>query len=74
MGEATDILDRYHLKKLRAKFDEILIVGSTYPGGGFLMNYLLRNRSRVHGSEVVGSPQTRLPSLPDGWQAGVGQV
>ena len=35
MGEAADILDRYHLKKLRAKLDEILIVGSTYPGGGF---------------------------------------
>ncbi len=41
MGEAADILDRYHLKKLRAKLDEILIVGSTYPGGGFLMNNLL---------------------------------
>ena len=41
MGEVADILDRYHLKKLRAKLDEILIVGSTYPGGGFLMNYLL---------------------------------
>jgi hypothetical protein len=40
MGEAADILDRYHLKKLRAKLDEILIVGSTYPGG-FLMNNLL---------------------------------
>ncbi len=35
MGEAADILDRYHLKKLRAKLDEILIVGSAYPGGGF---------------------------------------
>jgi hypothetical protein len=34
MGEAADILDPYHLKKLRAKLDEILIVGSTYPGGG----------------------------------------
>jgi len=32
------------------------------------------NRSRVHGSEVVSSRQTRLPSLPAVWQASVGQV
>ena len=32
------------------------------------------NRSRVQGSEVLGSPQTRLPSLPAVRQAGVGHV
>ena len=31
------------------------------------------NRSRVQGSEVAGSPQTLLPSVGQGWQAGVGQ-
>ncbi|RLB27400.1 MAG: hypothetical protein DRG66_05490 [Deltaproteobacteria bacterium] len=34
---------------------------------------IFRNRSRVLGSEVLGSPQTRLPSLPAVRQVGVGQ-